>query len=422
MAPLPPPPTPTLDAIYAAYVAEADDGFRDHLGASIIGKECERALWYDFRWVTRRAFSGRMLRLFDTGKREEDRLVRDLRRTGATVLDTDPETGRQWQVAALGGHFGGSLDAVAIGLLEAPRTWHVVEFKTHSAKSFATLKKDGVERAKPQHWAQMQVYMHLTGITRAMYVAVCKDTDEIHIERVRVDPAAGQRLIAKAKRVIDAPRPPARISEDPTWWQCRLCEHHDHCHGDRPAERNCRTCLHSTPVDGGWICERWNRRYPRASNGAAAPSTCSFPIWSRAFRSMPATTGSHTVSPTVRPGSTAPDRRRARRPQRPFPGLPRPPEPSWPETTTQRKAMTNSVLAQLAALPEKIHARAETALARSLRPRTAALQQAVPGQAARVPDPGIGLRRAVGAGRGEAEGADRGGGSAAQGQAAGAQG
>ena len=92
MAPLPPQPMPTLDAIYAAYVAEDDDGFRDHLGASIIGKECERALWYDFRWATRRAFSGRMLRLFETGKREEDRLVRDLRRTSATVLDTDPAT------------------------------------------------------------------------------------------------------------------------------------------------------------------------------------------------------------------------------------------------------------------------------------------------------------------------------------------
>ena len=90
MAPLPPAPAPTVDAIYAAYVAEADDGFRDHLGASIIGKDCERALWYDFRWVTRSTFSGRMLRLFDTGKREEDRLVRDLRRrVGAAVVDDD---------------------------------------------------------------------------------------------------------------------------------------------------------------------------------------------------------------------------------------------------------------------------------------------------------------------------------------------
>lgn len=260
MAILPPPSTPTLDAIYAAYVADADDGFRDHLGASIIGKDCERALWYDFRWVTRRAFPGRMLRLFDTGKREEDRLIRDLRRTGATVLDADPDTGRQWQASALGGHFGGSLDAVAIGLLEAPKTWHVVELKTHGLKSFAALRKDGVHCAEPQHWAQMQVYMHLTGIGRALYIAVCKNTDEIYIERLRADPAEGQRLIAKAKRVIDAPRPPAKISDDPAWWQCRLCEHHDRCHGERPAERNCRTCLHSTPVEDGWTCERLQRR------------------------------------------------------------------------------------------------------------------------------------------------------------------
>jgi len=171
MAPLSPPPAPTLNAIYAAYVVEAGDGFRDHLGASIVGKECRRALWYDFRWVTRARFTGRMLRLFETGKREEERLVRDLRRTGATVLDTDPETGRQWRVSAVGGHFGGSLDAVAIGLLEAPKTWHVVEFKTHGLKSFAALKNDGVERAKPQHAAQMQIYMHLN-LAEAAYASV----------------------------------------------------------------------------------------------------------------------------------------------------------------------------------------------------------------------------------------------------------
>ena len=43
--------------------------------------------------------------------------------------------------------------------------------------------------------------------------------------------------------------------------------------------------------------------------------------------------------------------------------------------------------------PEQDHARAETALARSLRPRAAALQQAVPREAARLPRAGVGLRR-----------------------------
>src|SRR4249919_941822 len=69
---------------------------------------------------------------------------------------------------------------------------------------------------------------------------------------------------------------------------------------------------------------------------------------------MPATTGSHTGSPMVRPGSMAPGRRRVWRPsRRPFPGLPRSPERPWPESKNQRKAMNNSVLAQLAALPGK---------------------------------------------------------------------
>ncbi len=224
MAALPETPTPTRDAIFGAYEADADTGFRPHLGASQIGKSCERALWYDFRWATPAEFPGRILRLFETGQLEEARLVKNLRRIGATVLEVDPETGRQWRVEAHGGHFGGSLDGVALGLLEAPKTWHVLEFKTHSAKSFRELVAKGVVEAKPQHWAQMQVYMHLTGLTRAMYLAVCKDTDDLCVERVRADADAAERLMAKAGRVINAARPPARISEDPAWFECRRAQ------------------------------------------------------------------------------------------------------------------------------------------------------------------------------------------------------
>jgi hypothetical protein len=259
MTALPETPSPTRDAIFASYETDADTGFRPHLGASQIGKSCERALWYDFRWTTPAGFPGRILRLFETGQLEEARIVRNLRRVGATVLEVDPETGRQWRVEAHGGHFGGSLDAVALGLLEAPKTWHVVEFKTHSAKSFRELVAKGVAEAKPQHWAQMQVYMHLTGLTRAMYLAVCKDTDDLYVERVRADGEAAERLLAKAGRVIHAPRPPARISGDPAWFECRFCDHHDLCHGDAAAAVTCRSCLHSSAVEGGWHCARWDQ-------------------------------------------------------------------------------------------------------------------------------------------------------------------
>ena len=256
MAELPEAPTPTLTAIYADYEARQGDGFRDHLGASIIGKSCARALWYDFRWITPARHPGRLLRLFETGQLEEDRLVRNLGATGAMVLEVDPETGRQFRVEAHGGHFGGSLDGVALGLLEAPKTWHVLEFKTHSVKSFNELTAKGVVQAKPQHAAQMQIYMHLTGITRALYVAVCKDTDALHIERLKADRAMAERLLEKAGRIIFAQHPPARISQDPAWFECRFCDHHGACHEGGGAAATCRSCLHSTPVDGGWHCAR----------------------------------------------------------------------------------------------------------------------------------------------------------------------
>jgi hypothetical protein len=147
MAELPVITSLTREAIFSVYEADASDGFRSHLGASLIGKECERALWYDFRWVTRSKHPGRLLRLFETGQLEEARLVLNLRRTGATVLEVDPETGRQFRVQAHGGHFGGSLDGVAINLLEAPKVWHVLEFKTHSNKSFGDLVAKKVHAA-----------------------------------------------------------------------------------------------------------------------------------------------------------------------------------------------------------------------------------------------------------------------------------
>ncbi|WP_085440274.1 oxidoreductase [Magnetofaba australis] len=255
MALLPKPESRTVTAIYHAYESAADDGFRPHLGASLIGKECERALWYDFHWVTRSQFAGRILRLFQTGHLEEPRLVADLRRIGVTVMDLNPQSGRQWQVKAHGGHFGGSLDAVAMGVPEAPKTWHVCEFKTHNAKSFKALVDKGVEEAKPQHYAQMQIYMHLFEMERALYLSVCKDSEELYAERVCVDHDLAQRLLEKAGRIIFSPHPPVRLHEDPSWWQCKLCDHHAICHEGAFAEINCRTCLHSTAeADGRWSC------------------------------------------------------------------------------------------------------------------------------------------------------------------------
>lgn len=256
MAKLPEFSTPTRDAIFKAYEQDRSDGFRNHLGASIIGKDCERDIWYSYRWAMVSNFSGRLLRVFETGQLAEARFVQNLRRIGATVLEVDPDTGRQFSVTAHGGHFGGSLDGIGHGLIEAPNTWHVLEFKTHSEKSFHELANKRVFESKPQHYAQMQIYMRLMNLKRACYMAVNKNTDDLYIERIEIDTAYADRLLEKAKRIIQSATPPARISEDPHFYQCNMCSHAPICHQQEAVAVNCRTCLHSTPVEGGWHCAK----------------------------------------------------------------------------------------------------------------------------------------------------------------------
>lgn len=261
MAPLPKPTAATVTAIYRAYEQQADAGQRPRLGASVIGRECERALWYAFRWVRPEQHDGRVLRLFQRGQREEAIFVADLRAIGCTVHDVDPVTGEQFRFADLSGHLGGSMDGAVLGVPEAPQTWHCAEFKTHNAKSFNYLESKGVAVAKPEHQAQMQLYMAWSGMTRALYLAVCKDTDALYSERLHADPAQAQALIAKARRIITAAEPPARISERPDWYQCQWCSYRTLCHEGALPAVNCRTCAHATPElegEGGrWSCARF---------------------------------------------------------------------------------------------------------------------------------------------------------------------
>jgi radical SAM protein with 4Fe4S-binding SPASM domain len=267
MTRLPPTESPTVAAIWRAYEArEALEPPREHLGASQIGAPCERALWYAFRWVLRPTFTGRMLALFERGKEEEAKVVDKLRLAGCTVHAVNPATGKQFSYSELGGHYAGSMDGAVLGLREAPRTWHVLEIKTHNVKSFAKLQAQGVQRAKPQHYAQMQVYMGWAELDRAAYVAVSKNDDDIIIERVSFDKAEFARLRERAKRIITATAPPLRYTDAET---CRWCNYAGVCNGTCRATVNCRTCQHSAPISEGegaqWRCS--TGEYGRCDDG-----------------------------------------------------------------------------------------------------------------------------------------------------------
>ena len=250
----------TAAAIVRFHEKRADNYRRPHLGCSELGKPCDRALWYSFRWATSPTFDGRMLRLFLRGHREEELFLEELRGMGVEVLDRDPDTKQQFRWTGHKGHLAGSADGVALGLPEAPKTWAIVEFKTHGEKSFNELKKSGVEKAKPEHYTQMQMYMGFAELTRALYLAVNKNTDELYSEWVHHMPEVFTSCKARAEKIIDANEPLIGVSNDPAWFECKFCDHKHVCHTDAVPDKNCRTCIHSTPIeDGKWNCGLHNR-------------------------------------------------------------------------------------------------------------------------------------------------------------------
>jgi len=263
---------PTVTKIYQSYVDANKDWRREHLGASLIGNECERSLFYSYRWCTVPKFGGRILRLFDTGNNQEERLLTDLRNIGCEVYDRNPETGKQIAYEEFGGHFAGSLDAVVRGFEETSE-WNVVECKTINTKGFNQLKSKGVKIAKWEHYCQIQCYLSWSGLTRAFYLCVCKETDEIYGERIYYEQSIADKMIDKAYRVIFANEPSYMVSDSDKDMRCRFCQHQDLCRGRCLPEVNCRTCAFSDVIeDGKWSCARFKKDIPSLSQRNGCPA------------------------------------------------------------------------------------------------------------------------------------------------------
>ena len=260
-------PEPSHSIAQAIDDAQIQEPPRPHLGCSMLGHHCERWLWLSFRWAVIEKFDGRMLRLFRRGQNEEATVYADLEKIGIKV------EGSQYRVN-FDCHVSGSIDGVITGVPEAPKKRHILEIKTHSKKSFDDLTKKGVEESKPMHYAQMQLYMHGTGVDRALYFAICKDNDEIYTERVRYVKEIAETLIQRGHRVTLSDRLPPPISTDSSWYQCKFCAAHDFCHGSKlTKEVNCRTCAISTAKpDSTWFCEKWQSTIPNEAQQTGCES------------------------------------------------------------------------------------------------------------------------------------------------------
>jgi len=260
--------------------AEFEEDPRTHLGASIIGHDCQAYAWNTFRWIKFESFSGQMLRLFNRGHLEEARFVRWLEGIGFELREIDPETGKQYRITGAKGHFGGSLDS----MMKPPERYnipaeHIIwlgEFKTHNEKSYAKLagKKSntsiprtggsGVKLAKPQHYKQMCSYGRAYGFHYGLYCAVNKDTDELYFEIVKLDYNQADDLFRKAERIVFSQEQPPKIAQTETYFDCKYCAYGANCFRGELPTKNCRSCKLASPIDGGeWHCGMYNQTIPK---------------------------------------------------------------------------------------------------------------------------------------------------------------
>lgn len=292
-----------LKEIDAYCVQTYDGGHRTHLGASLIGRSCKRYLWYVFRWAKRQPTDGRKQRLFNRGHREEARFVEWLEGIGfhiwfenrdgfyyhaesdsygiatdgempdplcTPILESNPQYAYhvarakadglefpQYRISDCNGHFGGSLDGIAM----FPPSWGIeepvlLEFKTSSTGSkFSNLKLNQMPVEKPDHFAQTSTYGFKYQFRYVLYLCINKNDDDLHIEVAKLDNNLGQQMILKAGQIIGSQTPPPKLSESPTFQDCRYCDMKDICHEGASLERNCRSCIHATPIENAqWHC------------------------------------------------------------------------------------------------------------------------------------------------------------------------
>ena len=271
-----------LEEIDEYCVRTYDGGHRSHLGASLIGRECKRYLWYVFRWCLHEKTTGRQQRLFNRGHREEARFIEWLEGIGFKVWfenrdEVPNEKGEypQYRISDVMGHFGGSLDGIAIlperyGIAEPV----LLEFKTNgTGAGFNKLADDGMPIAKPEHFAQTSTYGKKYNFRYCVYSNINKNDDSLHIEVVKLNHNLGEQMIMKAEQIIMSQTAPARLSDNPTFHKCGYCHMKEVCHKGAVVEVNCRSCAFARPVENAeWFCEVHNGNIPKDFIPKACPS------------------------------------------------------------------------------------------------------------------------------------------------------
>lgn len=232
---------PTLRAMYAAIEQAQKPQKRDYLGASLIGNDCPRQIWYEHNGFPKPAFEAETLMNFEDGHRTEALTAQRLRMVPGVELVTHNDKGEQIGFSALGGKFRGHCDGRIIGLIQAPKAPHIWEHKAPGQKKFDEFvkakqtygEKNALKNWNENYFVQAQLYMHFLQCDRHYLTVGLAGGRKYQSARTEYQPEIAARYIERAEKIINATQPPPRINDKPDFFICRFCAFKDTCHGQR---------------------------------------------------------------------------------------------------------------------------------------------------------------------------------------------
>jgi len=258
---------PTMNTMNNAFISLPDieeKTRREYLGMSSLGSDCERKVWLGFRFASRKIIPYRIKLIFDRGHWEEHRIIRDLKKLGLRVFrrnekseeieifGTDGE--KQEQIIGFAGHAKGHLDGRCVGVLEAPKTEHLLEMKSMNDARFKAWQNKGVKESDPVYYSQTQRYMDKSKLTRTLFAVRNKNNEDLKFERIRFDKPHADMLAKKEQDIITSDVPFGQKFSR-TWFACKGCSHYDVCHNDAAPVKTCRSCEHvDLALEGKWLC------------------------------------------------------------------------------------------------------------------------------------------------------------------------
>lgn len=219
-------------AINRALDTRPKDAPRNYVGASSIGHDCARAIWYQAHGAEEGHINHRVKRIFDNGKVLESMLLDYIELTTTRVIRPNAENNWLHCSDKELPYFAGHMDAL---LFNADGPVIVLDIKTCNHLSFDKFVNNGLRHWQPKYYAQLQAYMGMTGHKYACLLAYDKDDSRLHDETIAFDEMEYAALKEKARVIYTQEIEPERINKSPLYFVCRNCSYKETCHDRRSA-------------------------------------------------------------------------------------------------------------------------------------------------------------------------------------------